>query len=584
MKSSLPTKLSSSVLLGLVIVLSMSSCDFLNGLLPSAETSNIEGYAFTNRKERDKWGIVDANGRVIVEDEWKEMPSAPKEGMVFVQNKKGEYEFFTVKEKPKKIGNEFKSVLPFCDGLAAVVEPNKTISFINKTGEIEFKLDKGIVAVRSFSEGLAPYMNKDGEWGFINRSGKEEVKAKWTDVGNFSSGLAMVKTYDKVSGTSSIAFIDIKGNEVFALKDKYNQAGSFYEGRCMVLDDDEWGFIDVKGDEVIKCKWTTVTQFRDGLAAYQDEGEWGIIDQDGESVLRAKYKTDLAASFIFPRSKDIFFEIDGDEIEAFNFKGDKLFSVDGTQILPFCNDFTVVNDDGDFYFLKANGEAASDQEFTYVDLNGVSIFSDQYLNSKSVVSDFFDVGLMVSGLKVKPAITLGYTVAQIMESHGIEDTDLPQSKWGGATSLSKNLDLGDGQNASVEYVFFTDVTTPERKNVTTTNYWGKPVTKLDFTGEFITEKNAKVRYVQWKLNPTGKGNGKEKMIAEAILGELKAAYPTVKIEADESNTDSGGSFKSVDKDGNSENESVIIIRLGYAAGSTVEFFVLLPDETAEIGF
>ena len=570
-------KFSGSLVLGLIIAISITSCDFIKGLLPTASESNLEGYAYAS-KDRDDWGLLDSYGRVIVEDEWKTPPSAPKEGMVFVVNKKGEIEFFTVEEKPKQIGDEYKAVLPFCEGLAAVVEPNKTICFINKTGEIEFELTKEIVEVRSFSEGFAPYKNKDNEWGFINRLGKEEIDAKWNRVGNFSEGLALVTTYDKDENVYKYAFIDNTGKTVLDLDDEYDRVGSFADGRCQVLDDDEWGFIDRKGEEIIKCKWESATAFRDGHAAIQDDGEWGLIDDSGEITLRAKYGPGLAQCFYYPRTKDIFFEVDGDEIEAYNFEGDKLFSIDGTEAVPFCGDFTAIKDKDEYYFIKDNGEPVNDEDFDVVNLDGLSIIMPYYLNSTSVKSDFFDVGAVISGLKVKPALPLSCNLKQLMESHGVANEDLPKEKWGSSTSFRKSLELGDGQVAKVKYVFHTNVTSPEKKNITTTNYWGKAVTKRDFTGEFLTENDAKLKYIEWEIRPTGKGNGKEKMIAEALIEELKGAYPSVKIEAAEDNTNSSGSFFSVDNDGNSGNESLINVRLEYSLGHKVEFLVWLPED------
>lgn len=51
-----------------------------------------------------------------------------------------------------------------------------------------------------------------------------------------------------------------------------------------VSQNDKYGFIDKKGNEVIPCEYDEVDYFHDGLAYVAKGNKWGYIDKSGREV------------------------------------------------------------------------------------------------------------------------------------------------------------------------------------------------------------------------------------------------------------------------------------------------------------
>lgn len=82
----------------------------------------------------------------------------------------------------------------------------------------------------------------------------------------------------------SLGLIDTKG-KILVNFGKYQGFSPFYEGRAAVLKDGLWGFIDVKGNEVIKPQYYEYKNFSDGLALVKKITGWYFINNVGKSVI-----------------------------------------------------------------------------------------------------------------------------------------------------------------------------------------------------------------------------------------------------------------------------------------------------------
>ncbi len=106
----------------------------------------------------------------------------------------------------------------------------------------------------------------------------------------FSENLLCVKKDGKWG------YVNKKGE--YVIKAKYDVAYNFNEcGIARIGQRNEhqiliYGYINKKGDTVSNAKYIEATDFYDcGLAAVKDEdGDWGIVDEKGELVVKCKYK------------------------------------------------------------------------------------------------------------------------------------------------------------------------------------------------------------------------------------------------------------------------------------------------------
>jgi hypothetical protein len=163
----------------------------------------------------------------------------------------------------------------------------------------------------------------------VDKNGKILSKKIYTDIGDFSEGLAEVtigpqdfcrsciqtKRYRfMVYLNRNCGFIDTKGNEI--IKPKYRYVfGGFKNGLCLVgYYDFHLFFIDKNGNQQFNQIFKHGEQFRNGIAAVEyRNGHKNFIDLNGNPLIPKKYE------YIQPYNE----EYHG-MIRAFQPKGDKI--------------------------------------------------------------------------------------------------------------------------------------------------------------------------------------------------------------------------------------------------------------------
>jgi hypothetical protein len=130
-----------------------------------------------------------------------------------------------------------------------------------------------------FRSGLAVVQVK-GKWGFVDKAGKVIVKPSYERAHDFSAGLALV------GSTDIERYIDAKGKCILE-----SQVGPKLEEPKKVkhlfpvVEKDKWGYIDTKGNVVVKPQFEQADDFAEGLAAVKLNGKYGIIDKKGNFVI-----------------------------------------------------------------------------------------------------------------------------------------------------------------------------------------------------------------------------------------------------------------------------------------------------------
>jgi len=252
---------------------------------------------------------------------------------------------------------EFDYVTDFSEGLATVMRYGYW-GFINTSGEVvipftiqqAFEDNFGLPLIPRFSDGLVAVStgergtNEYGErvntirWGFMDREGNMAIPFQFTDVFDFSNGLATVGIeHEGRWGSRTIwGKIDVAGNVVlpfeydwiwpylgdaiFARHEEgdyrvydgngnyiippgmYGSIESLSEGLAAIRTPGYWedssrGFIDIHGNEVIPLIFDYAGHFSQGFARVRmgdwettpdgsrvDNSRWGFIDREGNIV------------------------------------------------------------------------------------------------------------------------------------------------------------------------------------------------------------------------------------------------------------------------------------------------------------
>ena len=103
-------------------------------------------------------------------------------------------------------------------------------------------------------------------------------------------------------GSDKESIVELTPEFINAIQ-KYDKLGSFSEGYAAVLKDGKWGYINIKGEEVISCQYSnpyeeyTSGAFHEELAAVQKDGKWGYINTKGEEVIPINLDVQYANCF-----------------------------------------------------------------------------------------------------------------------------------------------------------------------------------------------------------------------------------------------------------------------------------------------
>lgn len=164
-----------------------------------------------------------------------------------------------------------------------------------------FMNDKGEIVIDGAfkNEPSTPYngvfyvMNDDYTYTLYQLDGKDykDIVNKLASVGYLEDGLIPVAPKGK-----GIKVINKKGEDQFELDKKYKSAHKKYsDGLLGVSKDGKWGFINKKGEEVIKPTYDAVMPFAGGKAAAAKLDNNGnirfyVINKNGEELLKLKDK------------------------------------------------------------------------------------------------------------------------------------------------------------------------------------------------------------------------------------------------------------------------------------------------------
>jgi len=124
----------------------------------------------------------------------------------------------------------------------------------------------------------------DNLYGFMDMSGEIKIKPIYTDVTEFSDGVAKVTT---IEGKSHV--IDTNNNIILKLDS--NMYIKFENGLAQVRKNNKVGFIDKTGSFVIKPSFDQVLRGfnKEGFAIVKKDDKYGTIDKNGEFIIEPKY-------------------------------------------------------------------------------------------------------------------------------------------------------------------------------------------------------------------------------------------------------------------------------------------------------
>ncbi len=135
----------------------------------------------------EKWSILDVNsGEVVTKDAFTNAPSPIVDGMFYVRNDEGSYDYYDVSAPTTPVAGHFGSATAFSDdGVAVCSRVGQPICVIDRKGQVVKQLPKEISQCSMFSRGMAAFQNDNGQWGYINAAGDTIVPAIYSSANMF---------------------------------------------------------------------------------------------------------------------------------------------------------------------------------------------------------------------------------------------------------------------------------------------------------------------------------------------------------------------------------------------------------------
>lgn len=403
----------------------------------------------------DNWGLVDANGEFLFEDEFSNCPSAVVNGIFYVEEGNG-YTVYKAEKSPKQIGDlcDLKDVGYYTEGVMPVVHKGEHITFVDDEGQVKFTFDKvdGVnvkKCVSMFINGRCSFMTEEGKCGAIDTKGNVVISPKYASELYFVEDYALAKYADDLD---KLVIVDKDGNEKATVSGISGRVSSddfiFYDGYTVVnaYEESEDSYSGTarcytinKDGEANKLPSSVkyVREWNDKYIIYEGEDDkYGIITKDGEITVRAKYDgmTMLANGRVIGvrNDKTVYVDPTSGDNEPLGkniypvMRGSYLYS----KIFDF--DFELVKEEDDEYeLISYSGKEVGDEmaKLRYkVNINNVYSDFYDYEAVANSVAEAFDA----KGLK-------GFPFGSQMSNYA--DPSHSTSWYRGDTSLSVNTDF-----------------------------------------------------------------------------------------------------------------------------------------------
>lgn len=272
---------------------------------PLGETYK-EGYITID--ESDKYGVVSATKRQILENKYDEISS------VYLK------EYYLVKENGKKelIDSDGKVILDsgFDDIKSATTNgvifiKNNLCGEISTSGEVT--LEAKYQDLKEIKEGK--YIAKQNDkYGIIDNVGNEQLAFEYTGI-TYNEKADLFFAEDSEYNTSIIddlyavkatgilsevndedEYIRIRVNDSYKyynFKGEETENTKVLKNNTIFLDkqDGKYGYVDKKGNPVTEYIYDDATeQNKYGYVAVKKDGLWGSLDKNGKEVIEPKYK------------------------------------------------------------------------------------------------------------------------------------------------------------------------------------------------------------------------------------------------------------------------------------------------------
>ena len=302
------------IILVLVLLIFLSIGFFINEKINakkrSYEIEKVENQSYFILKEKEKYGIINTKGEIILEPQYDEIeiPNPSKDIFTCCKDNK----WIALNSEKKQLFTEYNSV--------QAIELNNVA--------YDFPNEKSILK-----------SEKNGKYGLINLDGKKITDTIYDSIESFSK----IEGQFIVSQNEKYGIINLKGTIMVPVKydkiisdDYYTQENGYkYSGYIIGQKDGEknkYGYINEKGKMLLKPEYSKISRVND-VENYKDvyliaaQNDKYKILKNKRNIIKDEY--DLVE---YNKEANIFIVKKNEKYGAINIKGKEIISIDNIEL------------------------------------------------------------------------------------------------------------------------------------------------------------------------------------------------------------------------------------------------------------
>lgn len=369
----------------------------------------------------EKFGYADLEGNIVIKPQF-DRAYMFRDGVALVGVGTGkDTRWGYVKEDGTVLSEPtYIEATQFNEGLAWIVKEDGYPIAIDTKGQVQIEA-KDARSVRCFSDGLAAFCVEEKPyhylWGFMNTSGKTVIEPQFKNVGEFSEGLAAVKT------ELGWNYIDKKGNVV--IRNVPNEIPErFHNGRIVVKAGDYRvkGLYDNSGKQVLPFEYIQIIPDGD-LFLFTATGIRGWMDKNGKTVISVEDNVSDNITCFYGAEQALFSK--GGKWGYINRQGKVSIPAQFDRAFPFSGDHALVLKDQRVGVINEKGEYIVEPKFGHsakyysaLEVYGSDVVT--YPGTANVVTTRYIDPELLANPRITPKgvgpITLGMNISDIPKS------------------------------------------------------------------------------------------------------------------------------------------------------------------------
>lgn len=369
-------------------------------LLTKPKGDKIASVSYFASFENNKYGVIDSNGKSVIEPSYGEYIVVPNEKKdVFLCTYDVDYQNNTYKTKALNSKNEeifkgYEQILP--------------LDNLDEQNNVYYE-DQVLKVV------------KNGKYGLINLDGKEILSCEYDNI----SALRETKNSILVEKDGKVGIVDHKGTQVIPAQ--YSAIKPLGEdsklGYIVMNAENKYGVVDVTNKTVLENKYEQVKQTTaEGMYIVKEAGSWKVIKKDGTIVVDEKYDD------IISISKDYIVVKKDNKQGVVNVAAEEVLPISYEQVEEAFTDSFIVKKGEKYGVVKKDQETAVEIAYEYMNYlaEGNLVIATKQDATSDIIGNDYTVKL--TGIISELNVEKGYFKIRIGEEYKYYNFKLEEKK------------------------------------------------------------------------------------------------------------------------------------------------------------